>query len=125
MINKRTAVEIAIEAAKNCIQVFEQEYPRDFRPRRTLEAAQKWLANPESVDLQEIERLEVSVWRSRDWQGRAAGAACACACAARAIRHPQSSVKGAIVNECFANGVEMHSDHARKSLWHLIPQMRF
>lgn len=121
MISRR----IAVEAAKNCIQVFEQEYPGDFRPRKSLEAAENWLANPDSVDLQEVERLEVRVWRSRDWQGRAAGAAVACACAARAIRCPKTSAEGAIVNECFANGVEFHRDYAKRFLWKLIRHTEF
>lgn len=125
MTSRRIAVQIAVDAAKNCIHVFEQEYPGDLRPRETLEAAEQWLANPDSVNLNEIEHLEVRVWRSRDWQGRAAGAATACACAARAIRCPQSSAKGAIVNECFANGIEMNSDYAKRSLWRLIHRTNF
>ena len=39
-------VSIAIDAAKNCIYVFEKEYPTDDRPRNALEAAEKWFNDP-------------------------------------------------------------------------------
>lgn len=42
----RMLASIAIDAAKNCIHVFEAEYPSDDRPRKALEAAEKWLTEP-------------------------------------------------------------------------------
>jgi len=32
-------VSIAIDAAKSCLHVFENEYPTDNRPRKSLETA--------------------------------------------------------------------------------------
>ena len=42
----RMLVSIAIDAAKNCIHVFEAEYPADDRPRTALEAAEKCFKDP-------------------------------------------------------------------------------
>ncbi|MDT8067946.1 MAG: hypothetical protein ROO76_07230 [Terriglobia bacterium] len=120
MINKRIAVEIAIAAAKNCIHVFEEKYPTDDRPLKALEAAETWLADPTNANHQEIEMIEVRVWRSRDWEGRARSAAEACASAARALRHPQTSAMDAICCESCANGIEFNEDYGRCFLWHLI-----
>ncbi len=78
-------VSIAIDAAKNCIHVFEKEYPSDDRPRKALEAAEKWLKDPTEENRRSVGVLELRVWRSRDWKhGPAKGAAEACGCAARA-----------------------------------------
>ena len=43
---EKMLVSIAIEAAKSCLHVFENEYPADDRPRKALEAAEKWLHEP-------------------------------------------------------------------------------
>ena len=78
----RMLASIAIDAAKNCIHVFEAEYPTDSRPRRALEAAEKWLANPTRENRQSLEGLEIPLWRSKDWgSGHASLAAQACALA--------------------------------------------
>jgi hypothetical protein len=91
-------ISIAIDAAKNCIHVFEAEYPTEEN-RRSVEA------------------LELRVWTSRDWKhGRAKGAAEACGCAARAARHPMTSAMDAINCEAYANGLE-RQDYSRKWLW--------
>lgn len=83
-------VSIAVAAAKNCIHVFEAEYPTDDRPRKALEAAEKWLREPTRENRQLVIEAENLVWRSRDWKhGRAKGAAEACGCAARTARHPR------------------------------------
>jgi hypothetical protein len=56
----RMLVSIAIHAAKNCIQVFEAEYPTDDRPRRALEAAEKWLNEPTEENRRSVEALQRS-----------------------------------------------------------------
>ena len=61
---ERMLVSIAIDAAKNCIHVFEAEYPADDRPRKALEATEKWLNNPTSENRQSLGRLEIPLWRS-------------------------------------------------------------
>jgi hypothetical protein len=83
---KRVFVNVAVDAAKNCIAVFEQTYPADSRPRKALEAAEPWLANPTDDNRVLAERVEMRVWRSKDWPDtRARSAALACAYAARAV----------------------------------------
>ncbi|HEX9273872.1 MAG TPA: hypothetical protein VGA01_16850 [Candidatus Binatia bacterium] len=63
----RMLVSIAIDAAKNCIHVFEAEYPTDDRPRKALEAAEKRLNNPTEENRRSVVTLEFRVWRSKDW----------------------------------------------------------
>ena len=113
---KRMLVSIAIDAAKNCIHVFEAEYPGDDRPRKALEAAEKWLADPTIENFRSLEALETRVWRCKDWSDRAGSAAEACGFAARAARHAMSSAMFAINCEAYANGLE-RQDYARKWLW--------
>jgi hypothetical protein len=110
-------ISIAIDAAKNCIHVFEAEYPTDDRPRKALEATEKCLSEPTEENRRSVEALELRVWTSRDWKhGRAKGAAEACGCAARAARHPMTSAMDAINCEAYANGLE-RQDYSRKWLW--------
>jgi hypothetical protein len=110
-------VSIAIDAAKNCIRVFEKEYPNDDRPRKALEAAEKWLNEPTMENRRSVEALELRVWRSKDWKpSEASSAAQACGCAARAARHPLTSAMDAINCEADANGLE-RQDYSRKWLY--------
>lgn len=113
-------VSIAIDAAKNCIHVFEKEYPTDDRPRKALEAAEKWLWEPTTVNYQLLERLEIPLWRSKDWgSGQASLAAQACALAARATRHPLTSAMHAIECERCANEID-RDEYSRNWLWKVL-----
>jgi hypothetical protein len=116
---ERTLASIAIDAAKNCIHVFEAEYPNDERPREALEAAEDWLKEPTRENTQLLEKLEIPLWRSRDWgAGPASLAAQACALAARAVRHPLSSAMHAI--ECERCALGHHADYSRRWLGTLL-----
>jgi hypothetical protein len=115
-------VSIAIDAAKNCIHVFEAEYPGDDRPRKALKAAEKWFNDPTAENHQMLERLEIPLWRSKDWgSGQASLAAQACALAARAARRPLTSAMHAIQCERSANGIEL-GDYSRKWLCFVLRQ---
>jgi immunity protein 5 of polymorphic toxin system len=110
-------VSIAIAAAKNCVHVFEKEYPNDDRPRKALEAAEKWLHEPTMENRQLLGKLEMQLWRSSDWESdQASLAAQACALAARAARHPLTSAMHAIECERCANGIEP-GEYTRKWLY--------
>jgi hypothetical protein len=118
----RMLVSIAIDAAKNCIHVFEKEYPTDDRPRKALQAAEKWLNDPTEENRRSVVAVELRVWRSKDWKpGRANWAADACGCAARAARHPMSSATDAIRCERYANGIKP-GEYSRKWLWLVLYQ---
>jgi hypothetical protein len=113
-------VSIAIDAAKNCIHVFEAEYPTDDRPRKALEATEKWLSDPTRENRRSVKALELRVWRSKDWKpGRADSAADACGCAARTARHPQTSAMDAIWCEAYANGID-RGEYGRNLLWSVL-----
>ena len=117
---ERMLVSIAIDAAKSCIHVFEKEYPNDDRPREALEAAENWLREPTTVNHQLLERLEIPLWRSKDWgSGQASLAAQACALAARAARHPLTSAMHAIECERCANGID-RGEYSRKWLYSVL-----
>lgn len=116
---QRMLVSIAIDAAKSCIHVFEAEYPNDERPRKALEAAERWLKDPTREHKQAVEKLEIPLWRSRDWgAGSASLAVQACALAARAVRHPLSSAMHAI--ECERCALGHDADYSGKWLWNLL-----
>ena len=44
--NKKQKISYAIFAAKLVLNLFEEKYPGDLRPRKAIEAAEKWLKNP-------------------------------------------------------------------------------
>jgi len=50
--DKRLAVTIAIFFAEDALSFWEAEFPENMRPRKAIEAAKEWLANPceETVD---------------------------------------------------------------------------
>lgn len=116
----RMLVSIAIDAAKNCIHVFEAEFPSDDRPQKALEAAEQWLKDPTWEHKQAMEKLEIPLWRSRDWgAGPASLAAQACALAARAVRHTLSSAIHAIECERSANGIDRR-EYSRRWLYSVL-----
>jgi hypothetical protein len=116
----RILISIAIDAARNCIHVFEAEYPADDRPRKALEGTERWFKDPTFQNRQALEELEIRVWRSKDWgSGLAALAAQTCALAARAARHPLTSAMHAIECERCANGFYCQ-DYARNWLWKVL-----
>ena len=45
-MDKPMAVKIAIACAENLLPKFEAKYPADDRPRKAIESAKNWLANP-------------------------------------------------------------------------------
>lgn len=118
--SEMATVSIAIAAAKNCLAVFENQYPGDDRPRKALEAANQWLKEPTSENRRIAEVLENRVWRAsrKNWRGEAGSAAEACGYAARALRHPYSSAGFAIRCERFANGRDW--DYVSDWLWKLV-----
>jgi len=50
--DKRLAITIAIFFAEDVLPVWEAEFSEDMRPRKAIEAAKEWLANPceETID---------------------------------------------------------------------------
>jgi hypothetical protein len=46
LLNKRNSVLLAAAFAEHVLPFFELKNPKDFRPRKALEAAKDWLANP-------------------------------------------------------------------------------
>ena len=46
LMTKKQNVEIAIFSASEVLSIFEDKYPDDKRPRKAIEAAQKWLDDP-------------------------------------------------------------------------------
>lgn len=114
--------KIAIDAAKNCIHVFEEVYPGDDRPRKALEAAETCLKDPSWENKRLAYDAENRVWHSRDWErGRAHSAAHACGYAARAARKPSDSVLGAIDAERFANDLPRY-EYSRIWLWRVLKE---
>jgi hypothetical protein len=45
-MNKKQAVQYAIFAAEQVIDIYERKYPNDKRPRNAIEAAKAYLKNP-------------------------------------------------------------------------------
>jgi hypothetical protein len=106
---------------QDCLHVFENEYPADGRPRKALEAAEKWLHEPTIENRRLLEKLETQIWRSKEWHGQAGSAAQACGCAARAARHPVTSAMDAIWCEGYANGINRR-EYSRKWLYSVLRQ---
>ena len=44
--DKKKSVKLAVFSAERCIGNYEKKYPKDKRPRKAIEAANKWLCNP-------------------------------------------------------------------------------
>ena len=74
LMTRPQKVEFAIFAAEQVIAIFEKKYPNDDRPRRAIQAAKDWRANPS------VANEEACVLARR----AAAAAADAAACAAYA-----------------------------------------
>ena len=46
VLTKEDAVRYAIFAAREVLPIYEAKHPADKRPRKAIEAAEEWLANP-------------------------------------------------------------------------------
>jgi hypothetical protein len=46
ILNKKQRIQYSIFAAEQVIEIFEEEYPKDKRPREAIEAAKKYLKSP-------------------------------------------------------------------------------
>jgi len=46
LMTKNQCIEIAIYSAREVLDIFEKKYPKDERPRKAIEAAEKYLTNP-------------------------------------------------------------------------------
>jgi len=44
--DKRLSITIAVFFAEDVLHIWEAEFPEDMRPRKAIEAAKAWLANP-------------------------------------------------------------------------------
>jgi hypothetical protein len=47
-LTRENSVKLAIFSAKQVIDIFEEKYPDDARPRKAIEAAEEWLKNPDT-----------------------------------------------------------------------------
>jgi Imm-5 like putative immunity protein len=118
---QRMMVSLALDAARNCLPLFEAEYADDSRPRSALEALERWLAEPTAENYLALQKLEKGILRCKDWTSESASfAAQACASALRAARHPVSSAMSAIECERCAHGIETQDDYSRRWLWRVL-----
>jgi hypothetical protein len=46
ILTKKLCLKYAIYAAKKILNIFEEKYPKDARPRKAIQAAEKYLKNP-------------------------------------------------------------------------------
>ena len=49
-------VRYAVKAAESCLQDFESKYPKDKRPRKAIESAKAWIANPTEENRKRCEK---------------------------------------------------------------------
>jgi hypothetical protein len=84
---KEDSVAKAIFAARLVLKIFEKKYPNDDRPRKAIEAAEKWLKNPTEENRAAADAAAYAAARAADAAAYAAArtadvAACAAAYAA-------------------------------------------
>ena len=88
LMDKPQKVQYAIFAAKKVIDIFEEKYPEDKRPRKAIEAAQYWLENQNASAASAAASAASDAWdawaASDAWDAWAASAASAASAAASA-----------------------------------------
>jgi len=73
--SKLTASQLAIEFAAECLPIFEQCYPNDFRPRGAIDAARWYMAG--AVTLDELKKARSAAYTAAAYTAAAAAAAAA------------------------------------------------
>jgi len=73
-MNKKQSVQLAVFSARLCLEVFENEFPDDDRPRKAIEAAEAYIKNP-------CEQTKSAAW-SAAWSAESARSAASAASAA-------------------------------------------
>jgi len=74
LMSHEQQVRYAIYAAEQVIEIYEQEYPNDDRPRKAIEAAKNYLDNP-SEAAAEAAKVAWAVAKAAAWAAEAADAA--------------------------------------------------
>ena len=105
--DKRLAVTIAVFFAEDVLPVWEAEFSEDMRPRKAIEAAKEWLANPceETVDASRAAAVAAAYAASR----AAHAAAHAATHAAYAATHAANAAAAHAVNAVYAANAATHA----------------
>jgi hypothetical protein len=111
---KKDSVALAIYAAKLCIKNYEKIYPEDKRPRKAIEAANKWLADPTEENRLAAESAESAAWyAARSAWSTAWSAESAWSAAWSAARSAESAARSAWSAESATRSTES----AARSAW--------
>jgi len=93
VLTKKDAVRYAIFAAREVLPIYEEKHPGDKRPRKAIEAAEAWLANPCEETARAADAAVRAAYACAKYAARAEGvascvaeAAYAASCAAEAAR---------------------------------------
>jgi len=86
LMNFPQKIQYAVFAAEQVLNIFEEEYPDDDRPRKAIEVARNYLKNPNEGDAHAIVNTAYVVEAAEVAAYAVAGAARVAACAAYAVR---------------------------------------
>ena len=97
VMNKMQRVAYAIFAAEQVIDNFEKEYPKDKRPRKAIEAAKKYLDDPNEENRNAVERPALAAYAAwmMAWSAPMSAACAAESAAVSAARSAARAVKAA------------------------------
>ncbi len=89
LFDKEKRVKFAVFSAREVLDIFEQKYPDDKRPRQAIEAAEAWLKNPSDTTAAAAAAAACAAYAAAAaadaaYAAYAADAACAAAAAAAA-----------------------------------------
>jgi len=135
--DKRLAVTIAIFFAEDALSFWEAEFSEDMRPRKAIEAAKEWLANPceETVDAAaaaaNASRAAADVTAAANAADAAAYAAANAANAANAVNASRAAAHATYVaahavyaaNAAVANAAARCSFYVHNKLVQLLPHL--
>ena len=102
--DKRLAVTIAVFFAEDVLSFWEAEFPENMRPRKAIEAAKEWLANPceETVDAS----------RAAAYAAAYTANAAAAHAAANAAANAAAAAVNAYAAAAAVNAAAAHATHA-------------
>ena len=109
----------ACDCAERVLPVFETKYPDDVRPRRALEAARAWLAEPTEANRENADAAAYAAYAT----ACAAYAAYATACAAYAAAYATACAAYAADAAAYATACAADAARATEQTWQAVRLM--
>jgi hypothetical protein len=115
IIDDKINHKLAVKFALDCIDIYEQKYPNDDRPRKAIEAKQNYING--DITLDELSAAESAAWSAAESAARSAAYSAKSAAESAARSAAESAAYAAYAAESAAYAAESAAYSAKSAAW--------